>query len=85
MPVVTVKIVKGRNAAKKRALAAAVTEALVKTIDVKPEWVTVIIDEYARENWASDGKLHSDKYGHGCGQQGVPRKKTERKKRAAHA
>jgi 4-oxalocrotonate tautomerase len=63
MPVVQVKILKGRDVEAKRALAKAVTEALVTTIDVKPEWVTVVIEEFERENWATSGELHADRPG----------------------
>lgn len=28
----------------------------------KPEWVTVHIDEFERENWAVGGQLHVDKH-----------------------
>ncbi len=71
MPVVTVKIVRGRSVEQKRALVKAVTDALVSTIDVKPEWVTVVIEENERENWATGGELHSDKYGPGFAKQGT--------------
>ncbi len=71
MPVVTIKIVRGRSVEQKRALVKAVTHALVSTIDVKPEWVTVVIEENERENWATGGELHSDKYGPGFGKQGT--------------
>lgn len=67
MPVVTIKLARGRSAAQKRELVGAVTATLVKTMDVKPEWVTVLIDEYERENWATAGVLHSDAFGPGCG------------------
>lgn len=62
MPIVTIKIAKGRSVDRKRKLAKAVTEALVSTIDVRPEWVTVVIEEFDRENYATAGELHSDKY-----------------------
>ena len=71
MPVVSVKIAKGRTVEQKRALAKAVTDAVVTTLDLKPEWVTVVIEEFDRENWATGGELHSDKYGPGCGKQGT--------------
>lgn len=71
MPVVTVKIAKGRSVEKKRELVQAITDVVVSKLDVKPEWVTVLIDEYERENWATGGELHSDKFGQGCGRQGV--------------
>ena len=43
----------------------------VEVLDVNPEWVTVIIDEYERENWATEGVLHSIKFGDGHGRKGV--------------
>ena len=70
MPIVTVNIARGRTIDQKRSLVEAVTQAVVSTLDVKPEWVTVLIDEHERENWATGGILHSDKLGPGCGKQG---------------
>jgi len=70
MPIVTIKLAKGRTVEQKRDLAKAVTDAIVSSIDVKPEWVTVLIEELERENWASGGQLHSDKFGKGFGKQG---------------
>ncbi len=66
MPVVTIRIAKGRPVERKRALAAAVTKAVAETLDVRPEWVTLLIDEFERENWATGGQLHADKFGPGC-------------------
>ena len=67
MPVITVRIAKGRPVEAKRRMAQAVTRAIAETLDVKPEWVTVLIEEYDRENWASGGELHSDTFGPGYG------------------
>jgi len=50
-------------------LVKAITDAVASSIDVKPEWVTVLIEEYERENWATGGDLHSDKFGPGFGRQ----------------
>ena len=71
MPIVTVSIARGRTIDQKRSLVEAVTQAVVSTLDVKPEWVTVLINELERENWATGGILHSDKLGPGCGKQGT--------------
>lgn len=71
MPVITVRIAKGRPVEKKRALAEAVTKAAVEVLDVKPDWVTVLIEEYDRENWATGGQLHADKLGAGYGKTGA--------------
>lgn len=70
MPIVTIKLAKGRTVEQKRNLAKAVTNAVASAIDVKSEWVTVLIEELDRENWASGGQLHSDKFGEGFGKQG---------------
>jgi len=55
---------------KKQDLVAAITREAVSILGVEPEWVTVVIDEYSRTNWATAGKLHSLKYGAGSGQTG---------------
>lgn len=71
MPIVTVKIARGRALEKKRAFVEAVTQAAAAHLDIKPEWVTVLIEEYDRENWATGGKLHIDKFGPGFGKDGT--------------
>ena len=71
MPFINVRMAAGRTLEQKRELAAALTREAVRILDVKPEWVTVIIDEYPRENWASAGELHAEKFGPGCGKQGT--------------
>jgi 4-oxalocrotonate tautomerase len=71
MPFVTIKMGKGRTIEVKRKLAKAVTDALVDTLDVKPEWVTVLIEESDKENWATGGVLHSDAQGEGSGKKGT--------------
>jgi 4-oxalocrotonate tautomerase len=69
MPIVSIKIAKGRSIEQKRNLVQAITDSVVSTLDVKPEWVTVLIEELDRENWATGGKLHIDKLGVGCGKE----------------
>lgn len=71
MPIVTVKMAKGRPVEKKRKLAKAITDLVAKELNVEPEWVTILIEEYDRRNWATGGKLHSDKFGSGFGKKGV--------------
>jgi 4-oxalocrotonate tautomerase len=71
MPFINVKMAEGRTLEQKKELAEALTREAVKILDVKPEWVTVVIDEYSRENWATAGQLHSIKYGEGFGKQGT--------------
>lgn len=71
MPIINVKMARGRSLEQKRELVRAITEDVVKVLDVNPEWVTVIFDEYERDNWATSGELHVDRYGPGCGRQGT--------------
>jgi len=71
MPIITVRIAKGRSLETKRRLAEAVTKAVTETLDVKPEWVTLLIEEFDRENWATGGELHAGKLGPGFGKAGA--------------
>lgn len=71
MPIISVKMEKGRTVAQKQQFVEAVTREAVQTFNVKAERVTVIFDEYERENWASGGELHAINFGDGCGKEGV--------------
>lgn len=71
MPIITVKLAKGRTVEQKQMFVEAVTNEAVNTLNVKAEWVTVLFDEYDRENWASNGELHSIKFGDGFGKKGT--------------
>jgi 4-oxalocrotonate tautomerase len=71
MPVITVRMARGRPLEAKRRMVEAVTRAVAETLDVKPEWVTVLIEEFDRENWATGGALHIDKFGPGFGNEGA--------------
>jgi len=62
---------KGRTEEQKQEFVEGVTSLAVEILKVKPEWVTVIIDEYERDNWATDGVLHSIKFGDGFGKDGA--------------
>jgi 4-oxalocrotonate tautomerase len=66
MPVVTIRIAKGRPVERKRALAKAVTDVVAENLDVKSEAVILIIDEYDGDDWAIGGVLHSDKTTSDC-------------------
>lgn len=63
MPIISVKIAKGRTVDQKRNLAKAITDSVVSILDVKPEWVSVLFEEFDRENWSTGGELHRDKFG----------------------
>jgi len=61
MPTIRVEMFEGRTVAQKRALAAALTEAAVRTLGGSPDGVDVVIFDIARQNWATGGQLWSDK------------------------
>ncbi len=73
MPIISIKLAKGRPAQQKRRLAKALTDAAASILDVEPILVTVLIEEIDRENWATGGSLHIDKYGPGFGKPERPR------------
>ena len=56
MPVVTVKMFKGRTKQQKKELVRKVTEAVCESVNVKPEDVIVIIEEMEKEHYAIAGK-----------------------------
>ncbi len=43
MPIVSIKIATGRTVEQKRQLVQAITDTVVAVLDVKPEWVTVLM------------------------------------------
>ena len=61
MPTLRVEMFEGRTADQKRALVAALTEACVRTLGGSPDSVNIVLFDIARENWASGGRLWSDK------------------------
>ena len=71
MPVITIQLAKGRPVETKRVLASASTKAAADILGVRPEWATVLIEEYERENWATGGELRADKFGPGFGKAGT--------------
>jgi len=67
MPIISIRMAKGRDIDVKRRLAAGVTRAVTESLDLPPELVSIQIEEFDRENWATGGELHIDKLGPGCG------------------
>ena len=65
MPVVVVQLWEGRSTEQKRALARAITDAMVEHADASPEALHVAIQEYGREDWARGGVLAVDMEEHG--------------------
>ena len=60
MPVVTVEIWEGRTIEQKKQLAEGITSSLVK-IGVPQEAVHIIIKDNPKHNWATGGKLASER------------------------
>ncbi len=60
MPLVTIKLIEGRDVEQKRGMAKDVTEAIAKNIGCPPTAVSIDIMEYKQENLAQGGKLFSD-------------------------
>ena len=60
MPLVTIKLIEGRDVEQKRGMAKDVTEAIVKNIGCPPAAVQIDIVDLKPENIAQGGKLFSD-------------------------
>ena len=61
MPTIRVELFAGRTTEQKRAFAAAVTEAAVRTLGSSADSVDVLFFDVEKQNWASGGQLWSDK------------------------
>ena len=61
MPVVTVQMWTGRTQQQKRALARAITDAMVQHVGAKPTNLHVIIQEVPKENWALAGIMGDER------------------------
>jgi 4-oxalocrotonate tautomerase len=67
MPIVTIRMAKGRDIDVKRRLAAEVTRAVSESLGLPAELVSLQIEEFERDNWATGGQLHIDAFGPGFG------------------
>lgn len=61
MPTIRVELMTGRTVEQKRALAAALTEATVRTLGGSPASVDVVFFDIERHDWATGGELWLDK------------------------
>jgi 4-oxalocrotonate tautomerase len=61
MPIIQVHMFEGRTLDQKRKLVDSMTDAVVKSLDVKPEDVRIILSEMAKNNVGVAGVLVSDK------------------------
>lgn len=60
MPIVHIDILE-RPAEAKRKLVSAVTDAIVESLGVSPESVSIVINDMSAQNYAVAGELHADK------------------------
>lgn len=60
MPIIHVHMFEGRTIDQKRKLVAAMTEAVVKALEVKPEVVRIILHDMALHDYAVAGVLRAD-------------------------
>ena len=56
MPIIEMHLLEGRSVEKKRKAIAAMTAALVESLEVRPDQVRILITEHADENFAVGGK-----------------------------
>ena len=61
MPTIHVELFEGRSVEMKRALAQEITAACVKVLGGSADSVDVIFSDIARHDWATGGRLWSDK------------------------
>jgi 4-oxalocrotonate tautomerase len=60
MPIININMFEGRTIDQKRKMVVAVTEAMVKSLDIKPETVRIIISESPKHHIAVGGVLASE-------------------------
>jgi 4-oxalocrotonate tautomerase len=56
MPIIQVNVAEGRTVEQKLAAFDAITDAVVRTLDVRPEQVRILINEVKDENFAIAGE-----------------------------
>ncbi|WP_454875436.1 tautomerase family protein [Paraburkholderia xenovorans] len=60
MPVVRVSWFEGKDNTAKKAVAAEITESIVKNTGTDPKYIYVIFEDVAPSNWAGAGQLFGD-------------------------
>ena len=61
MPTMHIELFAGRTTEKKRELVEALTRETCRVLDCTPDAVTIIFTEVERNNWATGGRLWSEK------------------------
>jgi 4-oxalocrotonate tautomerase len=62
MPILRVSLWTGRTKEEKAKLAKALTDTMVETARVPAQAVTIMFEELPKENWATGGELHTEKF-----------------------
>jgi 4-oxalocrotonate tautomerase len=60
MPVVRVSWFEGKSAAAKKAVAAEITESIVKNTGTDAKYIYVLFEDIAPSNWAGGGELYGE-------------------------
>ena len=61
MPSMRIKLFEGRNKEKKSELAEAITRETCRVLGCGPEAVDIIFEDVKKQDWATGGKLWSDR------------------------
>ena len=61
MPTYHIELFEGRSVEEKRKLVEAVTRVTTEVLGSSPESVDILITDVKRENWATGGKLWSER------------------------
>ena len=61
MPIIHVNLYEGRSLEQRKKLVVAMTEAVVKSLEVKPEAVRIVLHDLPKHNVAVAGVLASEK------------------------
>ena len=61
MPSMRIKLFEGRNKEKKAELAEAITRETCRVLGCGPEAVDIIFEDVKKQDWATGGKLWSDR------------------------
>ena len=62
MPILRVSLWACKTKDEKAKLAKALTDTMVATTQVPAEAVTIMFEELPKENWATGGQLHTEKF-----------------------
>jgi 4-oxalocrotonate tautomerase len=70
MPIIQLNIAEGRTVAQKVAAMGAITDAVVRTLDVRPDQVRILINEVSPDNFSIAGETMAMRAARESGTQG---------------